>query len=199
MEPNNYNAQSLHIISETVIAGGMFMYFFKKISELESTIENLKNQVAMQNNQIQYLLSSKGSFQPLNRYQLTTPLISKSFTPGANNNHFGIDKPNTSFQSSTLQQQPTKPMRSEQECENGVCRLVPRKDDKKVVISKVSKQIEFDRENMELDQTSKVSTFNNFSPNPLIKSVTPKPSLSTTDDNCGENELEKILNEIDDE
>jgi hypothetical protein len=88
--------------------------------------------------------------------------------------------------------------------------------EKKVVsISKISKQIEFDRDvlGLELDQTSKINTFTNFSPNPVIKSVTPKPSESVGGDtdqtptrpytptksrNSG-TELEQILNDIDNE
>ena len=51
---------------------------------------------------------------------------------------------------------------------------------------------------MDLDQTAKVKTFTDFSPNPVLKSVTPKPSESGPDDsNNGSNELEKILNDID--
>ncbi|KMQ81875.1 sua5 family protein, partial [Lasius niger] len=123
----------------------------------------------------------------------------------------------------------------EQNCENGVCQLdlsrrplavgrpegltrgssqpeaLDRPEKTKVAISKISKQIDFDRENIELDQVSKVNTFTDFSPNPVLKSITPKPSES----DCGSGksleghinggndvnqpELEKILNDIDDE
>jgi hypothetical protein len=52
-----------------------------------------------------------------------------------------------------------------------------------------------DRENMFDVQASKINTFTNFSPNPVLQSVTPKPSESVEDDDI----VRKILNDIDDE
>lgn len=196
MEPNNYNG--VHILSEAVIMGGISMYFYKKISELETTIEDLKKQITMQNNQIRYILgSSNHNRVPVNSFgtndhksqQIKTPLIIP--TPKAT-----VDlETERHFKATT---QPTvenvQKETPQMECEGGVCRLVPK--DKKVVISKISKQIEFDRENFDLDQTRKVNTFTNSSPNPVLKSVTPKPSTSISEPT---DTLEKILNDIDDE
>ena len=200
MESNNYNG--VHIISEAVIMGGISMYFYKKISELESTIEDLKGQIAMQNDQIRFLLGSNSTLQQPKFTPLKIPQQSRSQQPPPQQ---------------TLLQQPQRPQTlpqtnrkenfnftqiqemvnssTKQHCENGVCQLVPKnKEEKKVVISKISKQIEFDTEGIDQDETCKVKTFTDFSPNPVIKSVTPKPSVS-----LGENDLQKILNDIDDE
>lgn len=245
MESNNYNG--VHILSEAVIMGGISMYFYKEISDLKSTIEDLKGQITMQNNQIRYLLTSHApqksngnnnwtNQQSYVTQQPLTPLHIPS-TPSQNNNgisqppqkEFFHSRPNNetiqhnysseqqqrylAHKQSKLEQQPSQNM----ECEGGVCRLrstlsigedkmksneVP--SDKKVVISKISKQIEFDRENINPDQTSKVNTFTDFSPNPLLKSVTPKPStsvnpLESNEVECTKSTLEKILHVIDDE
>lgn len=258
MEPNNYN--SVHILSEAVIMGGISMYFYKKISELEATIEDLKSQIMMQNNQIRYLLtggqipgSNSPQISPQNTRQQsvrnTTPLKMPILKQKENFlNGFGNHKTDLS-QNYALEQQQRAPIKfndqlppssiqeisntssygqsepSNIHCEGGVCKLVPHnptdtltvgpidtrtkfpdmansnhkldQPEKKVVISKISKQIEFDRENMELDQASKVNTFTNFSPNPVLKSVTPRPSISESGD--GTTDLENILNDIDDE
>lgn len=236
MESNNYNG--VHILSEAVIMGGISMYFYKEISELKSTIEELKKQITIQNNQIQYILNSSQTPQ-----QQSTLL--RIPTPSQNNS---VRQPQKeSFQSNYLFEQQRylnhKQSKLEQyqmmqstidsaqgavrperdmECEGGTCRLVrpmvekkpkiteiiqdstPSTTDKKVVISKISKQIEFDRENIKPDLTSKVNTFTDYSPNPLLRSVTPKPSTSanpienqTVDDT--KSTLEKILNSIKDE
>jgi hypothetical protein len=164
MDSNNTNY--LHILSETVVMGGISFYFYNKISEMESTISDLKNQIMAQNNQIRYL-------------------ISKGHNEELFSNH---NAPQTS-------QNPKV------ECENGVCYLKPSlnhqnvSENKKVSISKISKQLEFDRENMFNVQASKVNTFTTFSPNPVLQSVTPKPSESVEDDDI----VRKILNDIDDE
>jgi hypothetical protein len=224
MEPNNYNG--VHILSEAVIMGGISMYFYKKISELESTIEDLKSQITMQNNQLRYLLGghapqTNGNFSGSQRPQTPLKIPSQETLirkPPQKENFFNDrseQKPGPLqfnghtevsiqeiVQSSIVQQS-----KQALDCENGVCRLVPRPKqnsdqkepmEKKVVISKISKQIEFDRENMEPDHTSKVNTFAKFSPNPLLNSVTPRPSISASE-TMVENELEKILNDIDDE
>jgi hypothetical protein len=236
MESNNYNG--VHILSEAVIMGGISMYFYKEISDLKSTIEDLKGQITMQNNQIRYLLTShvpqKSNGNSYVSQQPLTPLHIP--TPSQNNNgisqppqkEFFHSRPNNetiqhnysseqqqrylAHKQSKLEQQPPQNM----ECEGGVCRLRPTlsigedkmksnevPSDKKVVISKISKQIEFDRENINPDQTSKVNTFTDFSPNPLLKSVTPKPSTSVNPLESNEVEskttLEKILHVIDDE
>jgi hypothetical protein len=200
--------------------GGISMYFYKKISELESTIEDLKSQITTQNNQLRYLLGghvpqTNGNFSGSQQPQQTPLKIPSQETQKENFfNNRSEQKPGQSLQfnghteasiqeivqSSIVQQSKQTSL----DCENGVCRLVPRPKqngdqkepmEKKVVISKISKQIEFDRENMEPDHTSKVNTFAKFSPNPLLNSVTPRPSISAS----VENELEKILNDIDDE
>jgi hypothetical protein len=227
MEPNNYNG--VHILSEAVIMGGISMYFYKKISELESTIEDLKSQITMQNNQLRYLLGghvpqTNGNFSGSQQPQQTPLKIPSQETltrkPPQKENFFNNRSEQKSGQSlqfnghteASIQEivQSSIVQQSKQvslDCENGVCRLVPRPKqngdqkepmEKKVVISKISKQIEFDRENMEPDHTSKVNTFAKFSPNPLLNSVTPRPSISASETTV-ENELEKILNDIDDE
>ncbi|ADO00470.1 hypothetical protein WIV_gp126 [Wiseana iridescent virus] len=196
MEPNNYNG--VHIISEAVIMGGISMYFYKKISELESTVENLqstvenlKGQIIMQNNQIRFLLGSNQpqlqQFNGLNHNasQQTTPLKMPQFKPQK------VNQP-------LFREEVSREEINEKVCEGGVCKLVPKTHDKKVVISKVSKQVDFDKEGITPDETFKVNTFTNFSPNPVLKSVTPKPSTSVSE-NTGEDELQKILNDIDDE
>jgi hypothetical protein len=196
-------------MSEAVIVGGITMFFYKKISDLESTLEELKSTLYMQNNQIKFLL---GLINPSTISQargLTTPL---TLPP----QHSQI-QPQKEYFSNLSQHEPPQTKGSPYNCEGGVCKLkngpkdpevVKASDlglnealEKKVVsISKISKQIEYDRENMDLDQTAKVKTFTDFSPNPVLKSVTPKPSESGPDDSInGSNELEKILNDIDHE
>lgn len=259
MESNNYNG--VHILSEAVIMGGISMYFYKEISDLKSTIEDLKGQITMQNNQIRYLLTSHApqqsfaqgtnwtnqqqytaSQQPSTPLRIPTPAQTngisqpqKEFFPSRSNNEVTHHNYSLEQQQRYLDHKQSKLEQQSQnmECEGGVCRLVrpiksasiPRpldegtpktksnevldsttpSTDKKVVISKISKQIEFDRENINPDQTSKVNTFTDFSPNPLLKSVTPKPSTSVNplENDCNEegtkSALEKILHAIDDE
>ena len=208
MESNNY--KGIHIISEAVVVGGIAMYLYKKISEMEATIEDLKAQVTMQNNQIRHLISPGTSRPhcPLNSSSTwnnaqTTPLTIPTLT-----NPMHITHRRENFE--PRRKAPPPPV--QQICEGGVCKLVPKQvtdkvapttSKKMVSISKVSKQIEFDRENMERDETFKVKTFTKSSPNPLLKSVTPNPSVSTSemvvDDDDQPSELDKILNDIDEE
>lgn len=220
MELNNYNG--VHILSEAVIMGGISMYFYKEISELKSTIEDLKGQITMQNNQIRYLLSFHQPQQPSGFVNHHSPLSQQTTTPL---NISGLKIPQSphvqNHHNYALEQQQRqllfnreepkveiKPLTQENQCEGGVCRLVPKTktDDikKTVVISKISKQIEFDGENIERDQTFKVNTFSNFSPNPVLKSITPKPSTSINPletDICegAKSTLKKILSTINDE
>lgn len=178
MEPNT-NINSIHILSEAVVVGGVALYFYKKISELESNIEDLKKQIVMQNNQIRYLIGTT-----------TSSSINE-------NNELKVMNENTTIYAIKQSQLHSQP--SNVECKDGVCRLISKNEsEKKVAISKISKQIEFDRENIDRDQTYKVNTFTNFSPNPIIKSVTPKPSISEIE-SSNSSSLEKILNEIDNE
>lgn len=224
----------VHMVSEAVIVGGISMYFYKKINDLETTVEHLKSQIAMQNNQLKYLLT-----QP-NFNSRTTPLI-----PPQTNEPFNLTRthPNApsgpqtrplvpEFESVNpfrpdsglcLESVSVEEMRrggnyredinrkdesSERNCENGVCKLLPKKgleqqskvlefrqSSPHVAISKVAKQIEYDDENN--TSMTKINTFSNFSPNPVLKSVTPKPSTSEIPDT--RTTLEKILNEIDNE
>lgn len=187
MESNSYNG--VHIISEAVIMGGIAMYFYKKISELESTIEDLKSQITMQNNQIRFLLGSNSTLLQQPKLTPLKPLIQRPKTLPQTNH-----KKNFNF--AQIQEILNN---SAQNCENGVCQLVPKdKEEKKVVISKISKQIKFDAEGIGQDETSKVNTFTDFSPNPVIKSVSPKPSMSLGETDSDAN-LQNILNDIDDE
>ena len=213
MEQNNFNG--IHIMSEAVIMGGITVFLYKKISDLESTIEELKAQVTMQNSQIKFLL---GSMQPA----VTTPLIQKpqkEFFQRPGTDHLNVEamrrgrqepilnpqsQPILNPQSQPILKQasPSSQPEPRMKCEGSVCQLVlppSSQIEKKVAISKISKQIEYDRENVDLDLTTKVNTFTNSSPNPVLKSVTPKPSLSVTDDQNGANELQKILMDIDGE
>jgi hypothetical protein len=196
MESNN-TYKSFHILSEAVIMGGITIYFHKKISELESTIENLKEQITMQNNQIKYLIGSSSYHS-----QGTSLRINNNSYPQTTM----VETSKQSFNTLYQLEQKTKTndnTLSNVNCENGVCQLIPRPKhndistsmERKVMISKISKQIEFNGENNEFGQTSKVNTFTDFSPNPVLKSVTPRPSESMGDGN----ELEQILNDIDDE
>jgi hypothetical protein len=298
MEESNF--KSLHIISESIIVGGLSIYVFKRISELESTVEELKQQITMQNNQLRYLLGSTSSnfsqpgttplrMSPIpHRMRFAHPLqqvedlLDRGKTPCGSSTRMVSTVPSEGDSSSMIfdpnhqsEWFTSSPNKSKMECKGGVCTLVrgdcaeprslrplaeddlwssegrnPRsvrgevlddtpspkgegvstilrcgigdktgqETDKKVVISKFSKQFEFDidapigdtlhplgegistgRRN-DLDQSSKVNTFTKFSPNPVLKSVTPKPSLTTENDHGNEaNELDNILNEIDNE
>lgn len=221
MEQNNYKDGSLlgsgsswHVISEAIIVGGISVYLFKKISDLELTVKELKEQITAQNNQIRYLFGSNlstpqvssisSNSSSFDSFQRGTPLRIPSLS----------DKNAVSPPSASQNDSVDRGFRGgigpypRAECENGVCvlKVKNQKNDnleKKVVISKISKQVEFDGENIDFDQTSNVNTFTNFSPNPVIKSVTPKPSISLSETSAiseeHQSELEKILNDIDDE
>jgi hypothetical protein len=247
--------KSIHIISEAVIVGGLSIYVYKKISELESTVEELKQQIAMQNNQLRYLLGLDANSQrtplriPNHPPQFDTEGVISSCSSdalqkesqGAPSEWFTSNKPNmecnggvcTLSSAAKGRRDPQDVPYANQRVEPGRSIIAPfwdraardpksvghlarldgrndvmmatrhydRQEDKKVVISKISKQIEFDRENNDLDQSLKVNTFTKFSPNPVIKSVTPKPSTSsiTIDNDEETNELDNILNEIDNE
>lgn len=179
------NTNYMHVLSEAAVVGGISLYFYNKISELESTIEDLKNQVMAQNNQIRYLISQNGMYKPY-PYERLNYTESNGVGSRANSSSGTDSKAN-----------------NEVECENGICYLKPKQkmegekppENKKVSISKISKQIEYDRENMFNNQTSKIDTFTNFSPNPVLQSVTPKPSESVDEEDI----VQKILNDIDDE
>jgi hypothetical protein len=232
MNKSNDNTNTLHILSEAVIVGGLSVYFYKQINDLKSTIDELKNQLMVQNNQINYLLSfSNPNYGNLNHgnlnhgnlnhrhnipptTQLTTPLIPSHLTqrPIPQKENFEPrqmapkEPPKAPKEPPKAPKEPPKaPKEPKVECEGGVCRLVKQQPkelvaEKKVVISKIAKQIEFDRENIEQDQTRKVGTFTYFSPNPMVKSVTPKPSTSASvPEKVEQNELEKILQDIDDD
>jgi hypothetical protein len=240
-------------VSEAVVVGGLSLYFYKKISDLEAVVEDLKNQIVIQNNQIRYLIGSINP-QPQNQQFAghTTPLkiphmgnefnrkpmthIYHESNPERVKEHFNPRESVTSVAARTIQNREMEamfesnsnhqPNKNSLVCEGDVCKLVPLKisgtfdedgkavrnpkvnnngDEKlkkSVVISKISKHVEYDRENVDNDQTFKVNTFTNSSPNPVLKSVTPKPSTSaipTTSEVGPSTELDKILNEIDDE
>lgn len=185
------NTNYMHVLSEAAVVGGISLYFYNKISELESTIEDLKNQIMAQNNQIRYLISQNGMYKPypyerLNYNESNGAGSSRVDSSRVDSNGVGSSRTNNGV-----------------ECENGVCYLKPKQkmegekppENKKVSISKISKQIEYDRENMFNNQTSKIDTFTNFSPNPVLQSVTPKPSESADEEDI----VQKILNDIDDE
>lgn len=249
------------MVSEAVIVGGLSLYFYKKISDLETVVDDLKNQIVMQNNQIRYLIGSihPQSHQPQNQQFTghTTPLkipqMGNEFNlkPMTHNHHesnpervkehFNL-RENVTTRTSVADSVAARAIQNREMeamfeansnhsnrqpnlvCDGDVCKLVPLKisndgevvtrnlkannngDEKlkkAVVISKISKQVEYDRENVDNDQTFKVNTFTNSSPNPVLKSVTPNPSTSaiptTGEDEPPTTELDKILNEIDDE
>jgi hypothetical protein len=258
MESNKYN--NYMRVSEAVVVGGLSLYFYKKISDLEAVVEDLKNQIVIQNNQIRYLIGSINPqpHQPQNQQFAghTTPLkiphmgnefnrkpmthIYHESNPERVKEHFNLRESvtaRTSVAARTIQNREMdamfeansnhQPNKNSLVCEGDVCKLVPLKisstfdedgkairnpkvnnngDEKlkkSVVISKISKHVEYDRENVDNDQTFKVNTFTNSSPNPVLKSVTPNPSTSaiptTGEDEPSTTELDKILNEIDDE
>jgi hypothetical protein len=205
MEQNNYN--SVHIMSEAVIVGGITMFFYKKISDLESTLEELKSTLYMQNNQIKFLLGlinpstisqARGLTPHAESVRLSFGQSPKLTTPLTLPPQHSQIQPQKEYFSNLSQHEPPQTKGSPYNCEGGVCKLkngpkdpevVKASDlglnealEKKVVsISKISKQIEYDRENMDLDQTAKVKTYTDFSPNPVLKSYNPKTRESGPD------------------
>jgi len=219
----NYNRQIVQIVSEAVIVGGISMYFYKKTSDLESSIEELKQQVATLNNRLR-LVSLNG--QPSQQGR-TTPLCQKEpFIRSCPTNKRGWEDALTDERvngptSHVLNPPSTQPALAGSNgrpltCKDGVCMLPTRAmggqrlgskaeeapPGKKVVISKISKQIEYDtsapvddRFEGTSDDVTKVNTFTKCSPNPAIMSVTPNPSTSICEDMC--DPLDTILNDID--
>ena len=210
------NYKSIHIISEAIIVGGLSIYVYKKFSELESTIEKLNQQIVSQHNQLMSLTDRLATHSRQTNANLCdmnmridepfikTPLYPSEYLKPSE--HVNSEHVNSEHVNSEHVDDLAKTNKAYVDCVGGVCTLSLGKnarntkdgDSKQVAISKISKQIEFDRENnIDLDQSSskvtKVNTFTKFSPNPVIKSVTPKPSISETD------ELDNILNEIDNE
>ena len=291
MDSNSYN--SIHIVTESVIMGAVSMYFYKKISDLETIVKDLQQQVVVQNGQLNelknYLSSSvaqsatsrrppvgssvvsppyeraersspqktllriptqREMVKPSQGYSL--PAQSREPDPGIGRSlsepnpvgvgrqlpfgqlvgqrvaglssddrrprldremtksleaHLGsvvegAERPNPRRIGSRIPESGIEERRRlgndelvERDafgvCSDGVCKLVS--DGKKVVISKISKQAEFDRESFQVNHPLKVETFKRTSPNPIIKSVTPKPSESISET------VEQILNEINNE
>lgn len=169
MDSNSYN--SIHIVTESVIMGAVSMYFYKKISDLETIVKDLQQQVVE--------LKSSSVVSPPHEGALQIPSGSGARCPQKTLLHIPTPQPLASRDPSSL---------SLPDCSDGVCKLVS--GGKKVVISKISKQAEFDRESFQVNHPLKVETFKRTSPNPIIKSVTPKPSEET---------VEQILNEINNE
>ena len=291
MDSNSYN--SIHIVTESVIMGAVSMYFYKKISDLETIVKDLQQQVVVQNGQLNelknYLSSSvaqsatsrrppvgssvvsppyeraersspqktllriptqREMVKPSQGYSL--PAQSREPDPGIGRSlsepnpegvgrqlpfgqlvgqrvaglssddrrprldremtksleaHLGsvvegAERPSPRRIGSRIPESGIEERRRlgndelvERDafgvCSDGVCKLVS--DGKKVVISKISKQAEFDRESFQVNHPLKVETFKRTSPNPIIKSVTPKPSESISET------VEQILNEINNE
>ena len=242
MDSNSYN--SIHIVTESVIMGAVSMYFYKKISDLETIVKDLQQQVVVQNGQLNelknYLSSSvvspphegatrcpsgngrqipKGSglrpsspqktllHIPTQREMVSPPQgyslpfrqrvahLSETSSASRDRSEVGSAQsrePDPSEVGRSLSLPEGRIGNDELvDCSDGVCKLVS--GGKKVVISKISKQAEFDRESFQVNHPLKVETFKRTSPNPIIKSVTPKPSESISET------VEQILNEINNE
>lgn len=243
MDSNSYN--SIHIVTESVIMGAVSMYFYKKISDLETIVKDLQQQVVVQNGQLNELKKAQSAtsrrraeqsspqktllriptqremVSPSQGYSL--PAQSRDPDPGIGQlapNPFGVglgqrvaglssddrrprlDRemgsvvigsriPESGIEERRLGNDELVERDAFGVCSDGVCKLVS--DGKKVVISKISKQAEFDRESFQVNHPLKVETFKRTSPNPIIKSVTPKPSESISET------VEQILNEINNE
>lgn len=245
MDSNSYN--SIHIVTESVIMGAVSMYFYKKISDLETIVKDLQQQVVVQNGQLNELKKAQSAtsrrraeqsspqktllriptqremVSPSQGYSL--PAQSRDPDPGIGqlvgqrvaglssddrrprldremgSVVEGAERPNPRRIGSRIPESGIEERRLGNDelverdafgvCSDGVCKLVS--DGKKVVISKISKQAEFDRESFQVNHPLKVETFKRTSPNPIIKSVTPKPSESISET------VEQILNEINNE
>lgn len=198
MDSNSYN--SIHIVTESVIMGAVSMYFYKKISDLETIVKDLQQQVVELKAQ-----SATSRRPPYERAEQSSPqktLLRIPYSLPAQDPGFGQlvgqrvsdDRRSGSRipeERRTSQSDERRPLDAFGVCSDGVCKLVS--DGKKVVISKISKQAEFDRESFQVNHPLKVETFKRTSPNPIIKSVTPKPSESISET------VEQILNEINNE
>lgn len=235
MDSNSYN--SIHIVTESVIMGAVSMYFYKKISDLETIVKDLQQQVVVQNGQLNelknYLSSSPQKTLlriPTQREMVSPPqgysLPAQSREPDVSLRDIGrslslsegqrVAGLSSDDRRPRLDREMTKSLEAHLsprrigsripesgieerrigndelvDCSDGVCKLVS--GGKKVVISKISKQAEFDRESFQVNHPLKVETFKRTSPNPIIKSVTPKPSESISET------VEQILNEINNE
>jgi hypothetical protein len=226
--------------------GAVSMYFYKKISDLETIVKDLQQQVVVQNGQLNelknYLSSSVVSpphegaerprspqktllriptqremVSPPQGYSLPAqsrepdPGVGRSLSEGqrvaglsSDDRRPRLDREMTKSLETHLSPRrigsriPESGIEERRigndelvDCSDGVCKLVS--GGKKVVISKISKQAEFDRESFQVNHPLKVETFKRTSPNPIIKSVTPKPSESISET------VEQILNEINNE
>jgi len=206
--------------------GAVSMYFYKKISDLETIVKDLQQQVVVQNGQLNelknYLSSSpqktllriptqREVVSPPQGYSLPAqsrepdPGVGRSLSEGQRVAGLSSDdrRPRSDREMTKSLEAHLSPRRIGSripesgiedelvDCSDGVCKLVS--GGKKVVISKISKQADFDRESFQVNHPLKVETFKRTSPNPIIKSVTPKPSESISE------AVEQILNEIDNE
>ena len=160
--------QYIHIAIEIVVLAGIFYYLFKKIMALETIIK--------ENN---LLPSPLSALKPTvnNNNPITTALI---------------DSPSEAYTRASTSVPQRASTSFEQRCEGNICKLVQPKE-KKVAISKISTKAEFNDGGI-INQPQKINTFTNFSPNPVLMSVT--PSLVASVENS---DLAKILKKIDDE
>lgn len=204
MDSNSYN--SIHIVTESVIMGAVSMYFYKKISDLETIVKDLQQQVVELKAQ-----SATSRRPPYERAEQSSPQKTLLRIPTPPSQGYSLPAQDPGFgqlvgqrvsddrrsgsripeERRTSQSDERRPLDAFGVCSDGVCKLVS--DGKKVVISKISKQAEFDRESFQVNHPLKVETFKRTSPNPIIKSVTPKPSESISET------VEQILNEINNE
>ena len=198
MDSNSYN--SIHIVTESVIMGAVSMYFYKKISDLETIVKDLQQQVVVQNGQLNELKNYLSPPERPSSPQKTLLHIPTQPPPQSFRQRVAHLSAASREVGSAQSREPDPsgvPSLSLPEgdelvdCSDGVCKLVS--GGKKVVISKISKQAEFDRESFQVNHPLKVETFKRTSPNPIIKSVTPKPSESISET------VEQILNEINNE
>jgi hypothetical protein len=153
---------SVHVLSEAVVVGGISLYFHNRLTQLESEVANLKTVVETQTRQIMFLSGIRG---PSDGGDITGALKTRI-------------------------------------CAGDVCGIRPPSQpvEKKVVISKVSKQVAYDDEGV-MSSPEKIPTFTKPSPNPVLKSVTPNSSCDVPSASSPrvDDSLDFILADIDNE
>lgn len=169
------NAKSLHVLSEIVVVGAISAYFYKKMADLTFQLEELKTQVALNR---EFIEQHRPTVQVQTQHSSPTTFRQSRTADVADNTVLNL--------SGCIR---------ETTCKDSVCRL----EDRKVVISKISEQIEFEPDELgngpstTKDVKNRVSTFSvPCSPNQLLQSVTPSLDGAPTDE-----EVQQILRAID--
>jgi len=192
----------MHVLTESVVIGGMALFFYKKISELELSIEDLKAHVS----RLQTNMDVPKTHPPQNGIHrivpkaqcengvcILKPTLSRTGTGSSLRDERRPIPKGSGTGSSLRDERRPIPLGSGtlRAPQSGQRDMSPSRTEGtsglglgKVSISKVSNQVEFDNENP--DFHTKVPTFSKKSPNPVLQSVTPTI-------------LDKILDEIDNE